>query len=58
MPGLVPGSTSLLELRKKDVDGRDKPGHDKIRMVLVGYKELPQVLALEGLNRRDWQKDK
>jgi hypothetical protein len=47
----------LLQLRKKDVDGRDKPGHDEIRMVFIGYK-LPQVLAFEGLNRRGWQADK
>jgi hypothetical protein len=28
MPGLVPGIHVLLPLHKKDVDGRDKPGHD------------------------------
>jgi hypothetical protein len=29
MPGLVPGIHALLYLlRKKNVDGRDKPGHD------------------------------
>ena len=28
MPGLVPGIHVLLVLTKKDVDGRDKPGHD------------------------------
>jgi hypothetical protein len=28
MPGLVPGMTSLRSRGKKDVDGRDKPGHD------------------------------
>jgi hypothetical protein len=28
MPGLVPGIHVLLHLIKKDVDGRDKPGHD------------------------------
>jgi hypothetical protein len=29
MPGLVPGIHVLNELsRKKNVDGRDKPGHD------------------------------
>jgi hypothetical protein len=27
MPGLVPGIHVLAE--KKDVDGRDEPGHDK-----------------------------
>ena len=29
MPGLVPGIRVLLFLRAKDVDGRDKPGHDE-----------------------------
>jgi hypothetical protein len=30
MPGLVPGIHALLFKIKKDVDGRDKPGHDKL----------------------------
>jgi hypothetical protein len=30
MPGLVPGIHVLAELDKKDVDGRDKPGHDAV----------------------------
>ena len=29
MPGLVPGIHVLLLPRKKDVDGRDEPGHDE-----------------------------
>ena len=29
MPGLVPGIHVLLYLAEQDVDGRDKPGHDK-----------------------------
>ena len=28
MPGLVPGIHVLTTVGKKDVDGRDKPGHD------------------------------
>jgi 2-oxoglutarate/2-oxoacid ferredoxin oxidoreductase subunit beta len=28
MPGLVPGIHAFL-LSKQDVDGRDKPGHDR-----------------------------
>jgi hypothetical protein len=28
MPGLVPGIHIFLVEGKKDVDGRDKPGHD------------------------------
>jgi hypothetical protein len=30
MPGLVPGIHVLLFLPDKDVDGRDKPGHDEL----------------------------
>ena len=29
MPGLVPGIHVLAALGKKDVDGRDEPGHDE-----------------------------
>jgi hypothetical protein len=29
MPGLVPGIHVFAHLNKKDVDGRDKPGHDE-----------------------------
>jgi hypothetical protein len=29
MPGRVPGIHVLAALIKKDVDGRDKPGHDE-----------------------------
>jgi hypothetical protein len=29
MPGLVPGIHVLKTSSKKDVDGRDKPGHDE-----------------------------
>jgi hypothetical protein len=28
MPGLVPGIHVLLAIKTKDVNGRDKPGHD------------------------------
>ncbi len=28
MPGLVPGIHVFQPVRKQDVDGRDKPGHD------------------------------
>jgi len=31
MPGLVPGIHALAaHQRSKDVDGRDKPGHDEV----------------------------
>jgi hypothetical protein len=29
MPGLEPGIHVFVSNRKKDVDGRDKPGHDE-----------------------------
>jgi hypothetical protein len=29
MPGLVPGIHALASLEQENVDGRDKPGHDK-----------------------------
>jgi hypothetical protein len=29
LPGLVPGIHVLLPGEEKDVDGRDKPGHDE-----------------------------
>jgi hypothetical protein len=29
MPGLDPGIHVFADLRKKDVDARDKPGHDE-----------------------------
>src|SRR5438132_11348371 len=30
VPGLVPGIHVLVPMKQKDVDGRDKPGHDEI----------------------------
>jgi hypothetical protein len=42
MPGLVPGIHVLAATSKKDVDGRDEPGHDGIlqsaRGLLVGFR--------------------
>jgi hypothetical protein len=32
MPGLVPGIHVFLSCGNKDVDGRDKPGHDDGRL--------------------------
>jgi hypothetical protein len=34
MPGLVPGIHVFAPTSKKDVDGRDKPGHDEIRSAI------------------------
>jgi hypothetical protein len=33
MPGLVPGIHVSFPESKQDVDGRDKPGHDELRMI-------------------------
>ncbi len=37
MPGLVPGIHVLLSeiAAKKDVDGRVKPGHDELKVVMT-----------------------
>jgi hypothetical protein len=32
MPGLVPGIHVVFSPMKKDVDGRDKPGHDAAKI--------------------------
>jgi hypothetical protein len=32
MPGLVPGIHVLTVALQKDVDGRDKPGHDESKL--------------------------
>jgi hypothetical protein len=34
MPGLVPGIHALLSFLQEGVDGRDKPGHDKLIVVV------------------------
>ena len=39
MPGLVPGIHALIASYKKDVDGRDKPGHDEV--------DEPSVAAMD-----------
>jgi hypothetical protein len=35
MPGLVPGIHVLSTNQAKDVDGRDKPGHDEVCDVAI-----------------------
>jgi len=35
MPGLVPGIHVFVSLGDKDVDGRDKPGHDEAEGALI-----------------------
>jgi mono/diheme cytochrome c family protein len=48
MPGLVPGIHDLLPMQqtKKDVDGRDKPGHDgSMRRQLIAAVAFFTILA-------------
>jgi citronellyl-CoA dehydrogenase len=43
MPGLVPGIHVLALPQQQDVDGRDKPGHDAFRyVVLIERSQLPE----------------
>jgi len=52
MPGLVPGIHVLLSFGKKDVDGRDKPGHDdKVNRCWTG--DSPMQYAPEDLAPRE-----
>jgi hypothetical protein len=39
MPGLVPGIHVFALVTKQDVDGRDRPGHDKDQFyaIISGY---------------------
>jgi hypothetical protein len=47
MPGLVPGIHVFGSTGKKDVDGRDKPGHDEDYSVKLLPK--PQIAILPGI---------
>jgi hypothetical protein len=40
MAGLVPAVHDFLALRKKDVDARDRPGHDVERMELAPRNDV------------------
>jgi hypothetical protein len=40
MPDLVPGIHVFAPTRMKDVDGRDKPGHDEEWRSLIGLRYL------------------
>jgi hypothetical protein len=44
MPGLVPGIHVLAHPSKKDVDGRDKPGHDETNP-FQGFRNSLKLLA-------------
>jgi hypothetical protein len=44
MPGLVPGIHVFTGLSKKDVDGRDEPGHDKKGFIFQVVRKRSQTL--------------
>jgi len=63
MPGLVPGIHVLSGLSKKDVDGRDKPGHDDEKRIcpspllsaydgaMVSFTAATSWLSVKGFGR-------
>ncbi len=52
MPGLVPSVHVLTALNKKDVDGRDKPGHDeKIIIFKLLEKSLKYSLHFQSASQ-------
>jgi fluoride exporter len=52
MPGLVPGiHVFRIRLEFKDVDGRDKPGHDEGEDVMAAYMWVAIGSALGGVAR-------
>ena len=54
MPGLVPGIHVLKAQQNKDVDGRDKPGHDDVhRSQLNAIGIGPHASALNAAQRSE-----
>jgi hypothetical protein len=53
MPGRVPGIHVLAALIKKDVDGRDKPGHDEKRVILNWLEEAANTGCIFGQAPQD-----
>ncbi|SHJ24864.1 hypothetical protein SAMN05444159_0084 [Bradyrhizobium lablabi] len=54
MPGLDPGIHVLQAQSKKDVDGRDKPGHDVVRKCLNGLAAFPVDSEVTATAARRW----
>ena len=46
MPGLVPGIHALEHNQTKDVDGRDKPGHDAAESHATGDNPPSTLVAV------------
>jgi hypothetical protein len=51
MAGLVPAIHVLARVRKKDVDARDKPGHDEINSPDIAQHRLDGLALLGGQRR-------
>jgi hypothetical protein len=53
MSGLVPGIHAFLPYCVKDVDGRDKPGHDEVEISasIVSDQKKPSFLPLQPTRR-------
>jgi hypothetical protein len=49
MPGLVPGIHVLFSLCSKDVDGRDKPGHDGVDIKYRLYRLITLAASARAL---------
>ena len=45
MPGLVPGIHAFIAICEKDVDGRDKPGHDGGEYLLQNTQQSSAVVG-------------
>jgi hypothetical protein len=50
MPGLVPGIHVFLCFDAKDVDGRDKPGHDEDTVLRI-HLRVKKLISLDRSNR-------
>ncbi|MCP1742844.1 hypothetical protein ABIF65_004521 [Bradyrhizobium japonicum] len=46
MPGLVPGIHDLPRRKSKNVDGRDKPGHDDIPFSSAGGHQIKYCFVM------------
>ena len=48
MPGLVPGIHVFLSFGGKDVDGRDKPGHDEDVGACPHFSTTTSLICMTG----------
>ena len=57
MPGLVPG-IHVLAIKKEDVDGRDKPGHDGLSMSRRSTQIATYTAPFSALTRSVFSQEK